>query len=308
MQNENIIYIDYIDSYLEILNDKFPDWIRKLVYTVLKFLGYVKVNKNKITLCCLKENEINKRMISNLKNKLSIINSKDVVLSNLLMENNKFINILENIDYNILNGRWLYKFLCYDFVCKIAYIKNKKISDMEITILSNENSEINIENIKLLANECKILNIVTEDLDKFKHIENLLFNEYGNMINVSTNKLKTCKYSDIILNFDFSLEQIKKCNFKKGATVVQFTKEKFESNNVSTIVFYKLNMPAKYLQLFNENKRYNQEIFYESLLYYKTSFKDVRKILKKDNVSIKYFIGCNGKMPFNQIKNLLLYA
>lgn len=308
MRNDNVIYIDYIDSYLGILSDKFPKWIRKIFYRILNFFGYIKINKNELILYLSEKNDINERMIKKLKSKLSIINSKDIVLSNLLMENNQFINILENIDYNILNGKWLYKFLCYDIVSKIAYVKNKKISDLEITILSNKDSEINIENIKLLASECKILNIVTENLDKFKYIENMLFNEYGNMINVSTNNLKTCRYSDIVLNFDFSLEKIKKCNFKKGATVVQFTKEKFSNKNISTIVFYKLNMPVKYLQIINENKKYNQEIFYESLLYYKTSFKDVRKILKKDNVFIKYFIGCNGKIPFNQIKNLSLHA
>lgn len=306
LENKSVIYIDYLDSCDEILNDKFPSWIKKIVYKFLNYFGYVKVNENKLKLYCLSEDKVNQRMLNNLKKELLLINSGSIVLSDLLLQNTIIVTILQNLGYNILRGKWLYKFLCYDIVHKIAYVKNKKISDLEITILSNENSDINVENIKLLAKECKILNIVTRNLDNFKYVEDDLFDEYGNIINVSTNTSKACKYSDIILNFDFSIEEIKKCNFKKGIVLVQFTKEKFENRSGTTIVFYKLNMPVKYLKIFKEYKKYSQEIIYESLLYYKTSFKNLRKILKKDNISIKYFVGCNGKLPFNQIKNNLL--
>lgn len=306
LENKSVIYIDYLDSCEKILSNKFPRWIKVIVYKFLNYFGCVKSNENKIELYCLSEDKINQKMINNLKKELLLINSRSIVLSNLLLQNTIIVTILRNLGYNILSGKWLYKFLCYDIVQKIAYIRNKKISDLEITILSNENSDINIENIKLLAQECKILNVITKNLDNFKHVENLLFEQYGNIINVSTNTLKACKYSDIILNFDFSIDEIKKCNFKKGNILVQFNKEKFENRYGTTIVFYKLNLPVKYSKLFKENKNYNQEIFYESLLYYKTSFKNLRKILKKDGISIKYFEGCNGKLPFNQIKNNLL--
>lgn len=306
LENKNVIYIDYLESCDKFLSDKFPKWIKKIVYKFLNYFGYIKKEGNKLKLYCLSEDKVNQRMLNNLKKELLLISSRNVVLSNLLLQNVTIVTILQNLGYNILRGKWLYKFLCYDIVRKIAYVKSKKISDLEITILSNENSDINIENIKLLAKECKIINIVTKNLDNFKHVENLLFEEYGNIINVSTNTQKTCKYSDIILNFDFSIDEIKKCNFKKGNILVQFTTEKFENRNGTTIVFYKLNLPIKYLKIFGEYKQYNQEIVYESLLYYKTSFKNLRKILKKDNISIKYFEGCNGKLSFNQIKNNLM--
>lgn len=298
LENKQVIYIDYLNSYLDVLNSNFPYWIRKLWYAILHFLGYIKQEENRLKLYCIEKDEVSQRMINNLKEKLLLINSKDIILPERLLENSIFLNLLESLDYNILKGKWLYKFLCYEIVQKIAYVKNANLKDIEITILTNDDSDINIENIKLLAKECKILNILTEKPRAFKAIEEFLFIEYGTIINVSTNKSKTCKYSDLILNFDFSISKLKKCNFRKKSILVQFTKEVFDLRKGVTIVFYKLNMPKKYLQLFNKYKNYNEEIFYESLLYYKTSFENLRKILKRDGVSIKYFIGCNRKIEF----------
>ena len=38
MGNANIAYIDYIESYLDILNSNFPKWFRKIVYKYFKLL------------------------------------------------------------------------------------------------------------------------------------------------------------------------------------------------------------------------------------------------------------------------------
>lgn len=302
LENSNVIYIDHLNSYLDVLSDSFPRWIRVLVYKILNFWGYIKVIDNKFMLYCVEKDEINSRMINNLKKILLNLNKKDVVLPTLLSNNMTFVNWLKGLEYNILDGRWLYKFLCYDIVEKIACVKNKYLGDIEVTILSNEDSEINLENIKLLAEKCKLVNVVTNNPREFRVIEKYLYDEYGSIINVSTNKEKTCRYSDIILNFDFSIDELRKCKTKNGTVIVQFTKEKYENKNGATVVFYKLNFPRKYLELFKEYENYDEEIFYESMIYYKTSFNNVMELFKRDNISIKYFFGCNGKLPFNEIK------
>lgn len=304
MENKTVIYIDYLDSYLDVLGDRFPVLIRRLVYMFLHFWGYVKADGNRLKLYCVEMDEISPRMINNLKEKLLLMDSKDVILPNLLLGNSAFVNILEEYGYKILRGKWLYKFLCFDIVQKIACVQGKDIGDIEVSVLSNEDSEINIENIKLLAEKCKVVNVITKNPRVFRVVERYLYDEFGSIINVSTNKSKSCQYSDVILNFDFNINDLKKCKTKKQTVIVQFNKEKFENNNGVTIVFYKLNLPRKYLNVFEEYAQYNEEILYESLLYYKTSFENVREILKRDNVSIRYFQGCNGKLQFNEIKNL----
>ena len=75
--------------------------------------------------------------------------------------------------------------------------------------------------------------------------------------------------------------------FKKNTILVQFTKEEFENRTGITIISYKLKFPIKYLKKFEELKHFNEEIIYESYLYYKNSFENMRKILKEDNIYIK---------------------
>jgi len=132
--------------------------------------------------------EISPRMINNLKEKLLLMDSKDVVLPNLLLGNSAFVNILEEYGYKILRGKWLYKFLCFDIVQKIACVQGKDIGDIEVSVLSNEDSEINIENIKLLAEKCKVVNVISKNPRAFRVVERYLYDEFGSIINVSTNK------------------------------------------------------------------------------------------------------------------------
>ena len=48
MENKRIIYIDYLDSYLDVLKGRFPVFIRKIVYMFLHFFGDVKVDGNRL--------------------------------------------------------------------------------------------------------------------------------------------------------------------------------------------------------------------------------------------------------------------
>ena len=86
------------------------------------------------------------------------------------------------------------------------------------------------------------------------------------------------------------------------AVLVQLDKEKFVRNDGVTIRFVKLNIPYKYGEIAKVYRHFNEEILYESFLYYKTSYKNVRKILKRDGVDIRYFIGNNGKIEFNEFR------
>ena len=267
------------------------------------YCGIVKQKNNYLQIICQEEDIINQKMLKNILKKIKRINLKNIVLAERLEKNEEFKKIIKSTNCKILDGTWLYRFLAYDIVNKIAYIQNTKIGEMEITILLTEDSEITMENIKFLAKECKIVNILTNKVEKFEVIERYLFDEYGIVINVSSNKKKTCKYSRVVLNFDFTNKMLKQCSFGKNSIIVQFNKQKFENKKGVNIVFYKLEAPLKYLKVFGKNNHFSEEILYESFLYYKTSFENMRKILEKDNIHIRYFYGNNGKIDFREISN-----
>ena len=220
----------------------------------------------------------------------------------VVAKNERFVKWLREKEIEILDGRWLFRFLPYDIFNKIAYIKNVKKSDLEVSILVNKPTELSNQNVVEFAKECKILNIITDDVLAFRVLEKKMLDEYGIIINVSTNKEKSCSRSDLIFNFDFNQKDLKKCKMNNRAVLVQLDKEKFVRNDGVTIRFVKLNIPYKYGEIAKVYRHFNEEILYESFLYYKTSYKNVRKILKRDGVDIRYFIGNNGKIEFNEFR------
>lgn len=285
---DNVIYLDFKD----IENNK---WLRLWLFS-----GKVIKKENNITIVCRKKNI--RKIIKKLDKKLQETNIRNIVCSKTLQNSDDILNYLHDKEYTVLDGKWIYKFLPYEILSKISYVKNVDISKLEVAILANEVSDVVIENIKLIGTNCKILNIITEDCNKFLDLENFFMNEYGILINVSSNKKKSLLHSDIIFNFDFDKKRLKECNLNNKSILVQVNKEKFMRKNGVTICSSKLNLPQKYFNFLAEYKNFDEEILYESILYSKISFENVRKILKRDNIGIRYFIGNNGKIDFNEIR------
>lgn len=302
MENKGVVYIDYLDSYVEVAKRKLPKWLSWCVYKVCNYFGFIKRNDNFFTLIAEQNDVINEKMLNNLYEKLFELDIKTVVCADLLLENERFVKWLREKEIEILDGRWLFRFLPYDIFSKIAYIKNAKKSDLEVSILVNKPTELSNQNAVEFARECKILNIITDDVLAFRVLEKKMLDEYGIIINVSTNKEKSCARSDLIFNFDFNQKDLKKCKMNNKAVLVQLDKEKFVRNEGITIRFVKLKLPYKYEEIAKVCRHFNEEILYESFLYYKTSYENVRKILKRDGIYIKYFIGNNGKIEFNEFR------
>ena len=302
MENKGVVYIDYLNSYTEVTKRKLPKWLSWCVYKLCNYFGFIKKNDNFFTLIAEQSDVINEKMLNNLYEKLFELDIKTVVCAELLLKNERFVKWLREKEVEILDGRWLFRFLPYDIFSKIAYIKNVKKSDLEVSILVNKPTELSNQNAVEFAKECKILNIITNDVNAFRVLEKRMLDEYGIIINVSTNKEKSCARSDLIFNFDFNQKDLKKCKMNNRAVLVQLDKGKFVRNDGVTIRFVKLNIPYKYEEIAKVYRHFNEEILYESFLYYKTSYKNVRKILKRDGVNIRYFIGNNGKIEFNEFR------
>ena len=239
-------------------------------------------------------------MINNLIKKVTKYNINNLVFAEKFLENDEFISLFKN-KFNILDGKWLYSFLIFNIVQKIAMIQNKKINEYELTILCNNPNEIVYENIKKLSQSCKVLNILTKNSEKFNNIEKILYEKNSLLLNVSTNKEKVCLFSDIIINIDFDTEELQECNLKLESILIQCTKEKLEKKLKAVITFYRLSFDKSYMSFFNKNRNFEEEILYESLLYYPISLESMEKFLLRDNVKIKSFEGLHGKIKFREL-------
>lgn len=245
--------------------------------------------------------DLNKFNIRKTKKILKILNKhsvKNVVLSKETQKNEILINYLNSNNVNIFNGRWLEKYLAYEIIKYILVKKNIKKEETEIAILINQIDEVSTENIKLFAKEFKRVNVVTNHIEKLKKIEENIFDEFGIMITINNNKKKSLKNAKIILNMDFPEELINKFNIYDEAIILnldgnaKINKKRFSGLNINN---YEIALnDVDYLS----EKFYIRDIF-ESQIYKKTTFKNIRKEIKEKGVNIEQLIGVNGLIKLN---------
>lgn len=273
---------------------------------------YISENKNikfidKLKCFTKKDNKIlvnfdlDKFNIKKAKKILKILNKnnvRNVVLSKEVQKNEILINYLNSSNVNIFNGRWLEKYLAYEIVKYILIKKNMKEEETEIAILINQIDEVSTGNIKLFAKEFKRVNIVTNHIEKFKNIEESIFDEFGIMITITNNKKKSLKNAKIILNIDFPNEFINKFNIYDDAIIlnldgdIKINKKRFSGLNINN---YEISLnDVDYLS----EEFYIRDIF-ESQIYKKAAFKNIRKEIKEKGVNIEQLIGLNGLIKFN---------
>jgi len=226
---------------------------------------------------------------------------ENVVLSNEFEDLDTFKKELYAENINILNGKILFKYLILDTIKYIYNNQNKKLEEGQISILVNDNTELNLEKIIDIAKQVKRLNIVTNNIQKFKKIEEYLYNEFGIMIRVSNNKKKDLLKSDIVINLDFPKESLKKYILPNKCIMINVNEEyeveakKFCGININ---YYKIKLPEDY-----KIEGFKNELVYESFIYNKT-IDEVKKMIKRDKIKIDSLIGKNGNINKKEFMEL----
>ena len=210
----------------------------------------------------------------------------------------KHFSINEIVKYGmeISEGRWLFEILLTDIV---KYITEKqKIEKANISILINDLTDIEFNNIKILAQKYNMINIVTNHIEKFRKLENQL-KEEGIIITITNNKKKSLMKSNIIVNVDFPKELLNKYSLNENACIinlkkiVKITQKRFNGLTVNDyeIVFRNDVCDEKFF-----NGKYEIKDLYEAGMYKKSPFIELREKIKKDGVKINKLFLNNGEL------------
>ena len=250
-------------------------------------------NKTFFILPITSNTKLNKRKIRKLANgifkKLYMLDIEDIVLSEYLFNIELLKNILYEQKIDILDGKNLFKYLSYNILEYIYKYKKKGIE--EVSILVNDLTKKNKQNIIYIATKIKRLNIITNNIDKFKTIENYLYNELGILINISNNKKKSLLKANVILNFDYPNELINKFNINNKAIIInipdniKINTKRFDGVLVNN---FKINMPIEF-----KIEGFKDEEIYESMIY-NYSYYEAQEKIEKDKIEIKGLIGNRG--------------
>lgn len=275
-------------------NDK-PNYIEKK-------LKLLKVKDNTIMLPIsekLKEKQLEKMALKTKRIIERNSNSKKIVLSKEMQNEEIYINYINSYGIEISNGQFLFEILVPDIVQYIMDKKKLESDKLVISMLINDLTDIEFENIKILSKIYKSINIVTNHVEKFKKLEKSLDEDEGIIISVTNNKKRSLMKSKVILNIDFPNELINKYSIKEDAIIVniklktKISNKRFNGLNVND---YEIDFrDDKKCDKALEDKYYLKDL-YEVELYKRQRICDIKEKLKIDNVVIKKLILNNGEI------------
>lgn len=286
------------------------DFVKRIVIKIKKIFNIVEFSedngKTTITLPLFKSNKIrNKKIIKiakRINKKLYDNNIENVVLSNYLEENEILKQKLYCQNINILDGRYLFYLLIPEIIEYILKRQKVKLQNGEVTLLINDFTQNNTKIITYIAQNVKRVNIVTNHSNKFKKIEDYLYNELGVILNITNNKSKSLSNANLIINIDFPEEIINKYEINSNAIIVNIFNEikirakKFNGININ---YYKACIPKEY-----QIDGFQNNLVYESSIY-KYSYENARKDIIANKIRIKKLVGINGDISENEFcKNL----
>ncbi len=154
-----------------------------------------------------------------------------------------------------------------------------------------------LENIKEIVKQYKRINIVTNHFEKFKKIEQQIFDEYGIMITVTNNKKKSLSKSQLILNVDFPKELINKYRIFEEAIIVNLcgnvaiSSKRFNGVN---IIDYEIDYTSDEEFDFDKNNLYDKKKIYEAHTYTNRTFDYLQKQFLNDKVKIRHLQASNS--------------
>lgn len=255
-----------------------------------RILTKIKIENNRIIIPI--EKELTEKKQEKLAHKtIKLLNkssSKKIVVSKKIGQYEKYMNILKAKYINV-EGKWLYKMLVPEIIEYILKKENLKKEETSLHILVNDATDVAVQNILEFAKEYKTITIITNHIDKFKKIEEKIFEESGINISIMNNKKKSLSRAKIIINFDFPKELINQYTINEKAIILNLPgKLKINKKRYEGKIIQGYEIKSK------EDSNYHQELdkfypksIYESKFYYEQPYQYIREKIKNDKIEIK---------------------
>ena len=228
-------------------------------------------------------------------------NSKKVILSKKVQNLKTYVNNIQSLELDIVNGKWLFFMVIPEVLEYIIQKEKIKKQDTDIHILINDVNDNTIKLIKIVSKTYKNVYIVTKHIEKFKRIEEQILEENGTIIMIMNNKKKSLAKAKIIVNIDFPQELINQYIIYEQAIIVDcygnitINKKRF---NGLIIQNYDIDIKDKN-KYYLENEKYFTKELYEAEFYKKQPYENVREKIQKDGINIRKLFQLREYTPFS---------
>ena len=312
--SKQVIYLKETSSYDDILvkeHKKMPLFLKKLIFLYKNIFNIItkKITEEKEIwvlpvkedYCISKLEDILKRRFKEQENIYLVSNELKESKINLIMDE-------QNVKY--ITEEKIKKYLIFDILKYILKLNNKELSDLELTILVNNTSNINMYLMEELAKQIKSLKIVSLNIHKFRTLEEKLYNDYGIPIQFSNSYRKSLEKSKFIINLDFNEFEINEYEIFDKAIIINCIKDniKIKTRLFNGIIVNSCDIVYK-KEIINEFKtmkvyeNYTRLMLYASILE-KKNIGEVYDNINEDNVLINCLIGNVGVINKNEFKNI----
>lgn len=248
----------------------------------------------------------NKRIKKKLAKKILKLNIGAIVFSKELEGDFKeevceLLNLGDNINIQILNGKKLMEFMEFDILKYIIEKQKKKMTEQDIYIVFKKDNILNLNFLKRFIENYRMTNVVTNDIERLKNIQDNLINNDDILISVSNNKRKALKRAKYILNVNLKKEELEKYRINREAIIIniqefiKYDNPGFDGINVN---YFEINVPDEIEERFEQiGNNFDIIKLYESILLSETTGENIESIYNKiarDEVTVKSIIGNNG--------------
>ena len=234
-----------------------------------------------------------------------LLNSQNFYVLSQDLENKKIYNVLNDKEIKYLKTGKIKKLLSIKILEYILSIQKREIQNTEVNILVKESSNINSYIIEEIAKNALNVKIISNNIYKFKKIEEKLYDEYGIAIQFSNSYKKSLSKSNIIINMDFDEIDLNEYLIYDRAIIINCINQniKIKSKLFNGVVINSVNISFnqelkdkfKNLGLYND---FSSLVLLASVLEQENYKTNINNYL----VKIKNLYGNNGQISKNELK------
>ena len=303
----------------------------KIIERVKQFLGIIKKEQYDVgTVFKIPRNIKEKKQekfIHKFINELKKVKIDTVVFSEEIINSNLYEGIVDEIckvNKRIVNGKRLMQYMNFDIFEYILKIQKEPMNKQDVFFMIKKDNNMDLQILEPYIENCKTVNIVTNDMERFKKVQDNLYEKEDILISVSNNKNKALKKAKYIFNVNMNKSEMKKYKIDRNAIIINL-KENVKIDDTSfegiNINYFQISIPDDYIEkyeIFCKENEFDTVKIYEAILLRKIqsqkaksvmlSKTDLKKrknieadIIKKDNVKITGLIGNNGRIDENEI-------
>ena len=221
-------------------------------------------------------------------------------------------NMLSKTNVQILIGKKLMEFMEYEIVKYVLDKQNTNSKQEDVYIIFKKTDKLNLDFLKKFIENFRMVNVVTNDIEKLKRIQDNLLDDEGTLISVSNNKKKALKRAKYIVNINLNKEELNKYTVNRDAIIiniqenVKYDKTSFDGININ---YFDIQCPDEFVEIFEQiGENFDIVQMYESMIFrdnmHKTQLDNVYKRISEDGIQITGLIGNNGKITDEELQKI----